>query len=624
MTLSQNTYEICGELLLFNRLYNWIKFKTLPSSVLFKNRLFVERDSKHRRVMSNFGLTFRNSKWSDYSIKNITLSSRVSFFRLLFNSFTILLFVTLSISICYYYNSQSQFNELTYQLWSFFDEAFYLFSFLFWILSYSITFIFKFLYDNIFNTFYHNTNKVNHQYSSSNDNKMGDTKFKPAKNLHSPLFLSWLNTNNNTSTSVALEELLTHNTPASNWGVYQRIFRNLYLSSYSLKTIDSTNNINHIENNKTVANLLINNEFNHHLISDNNSLDQVKGNFITNSNSLWNLNTFSSELSKYNNLILSKTGSFYLNDLNFNKLNQLITNSPELTSLTSSMINQTKVIKWNRWLYRYNVLHRKTVKNSHKLTMVKKLITTGFYDSSLTSNNIWASDFFSKNKQSTGLIHSQFNLLYKNTFNNNNSDSSLFNSIGLGSTNTPINMLQFYEKSYFWFVKRFYLFNTLGTNNISSDVVMSVNNPLVTSFDNKNKSSNMFSIILNSMLRSRSLTNSNLNPVYLNTELNRVQQYNNPTNTDLKDISILVSETDLLSIDNLELLLNLNSNVTSVHNSVSFFNVNSYVNNDLLNPNLTLNLKKTTLKGNLNSNYSSIDNNLLLDLYVLSVTNTTI
>jgi len=153
---------------------------------------------------------------------------------------------------------------------------------------------------------------------------------------------------------------------------------------------------------------------------------------------------------------------------------------------------------------------------------------------------------------------------------------------------------------------------------------MSVNNPLVTSFDNKNKSSNMFSIILNSMLRSRSLTNSNLNPVYLNTELNRVQQYNNPTNTDLKDISILVSETDLLSIDNLELLLNLNSNVTSVHNSVSFFNVNSYVNNDLLNPNLTLNLKKTTLKGNLNSNYSSIDNNLLLDLYVLSVTNTTI
>jgi hypothetical protein len=126
------------------------------------------------------------------------------------------------------------------------------------------------------------------------------------------------------------------------------------------------------------------------------------------------------------------------------------------------------------------------------------------------------------------------------------------------------------------------------------------------------------------MLRSRSLTNSNLNPVYLNTELNRVQQYNNLTNTDMKDISILVSETDLLSIDNLELLLNLNSNIASVHNSVSFFNVNNYINNDLLNPNLTLNFKKTTHKGNLNSNYSSIDNNLLLDLYVLSVTNTAI
>ena len=153
---------------------------------------------------------------------------------------------------------------------------------------------------------------------------------------------------------------------------------------------------------------------------------------------------------------------------------------------------------------------------------------------------------------------------------------------------------------------------------------MSVNNPLATSFDTKNNSSNLFSLILNSMLRSRSLTNSNLNPVYLNTELNRVQQYTNLTNTDTKDISILVSETDLLSIDNLELLLNLNNNITSVHNSVSFFNVNSYVNNDLLNPNLRLNFKKTTSKFNLNSNYSSMDNNLLLDLYVLSVNNTTI
>jgi hypothetical protein len=49
--------------MLFQRLYNWIKYKTLPSSFLFKNRLFIERDSKHRRVLSNFGLSFRNSKW---------------------------------------------------------------------------------------------------------------------------------------------------------------------------------------------------------------------------------------------------------------------------------------------------------------------------------------------------------------------------------------------------------------------------------------------------------------------------------------------------------------------------------------------------------------------------------
>jgi hypothetical protein len=85
--------------------------------------------------------------------------------------------------------------------------------------------------------------------------------------------------------------------------------------------------------------------FTNYVIDNNSSSESGKNIFITNSNNVWNLNSLSSEVNKYNNLVLGKTGSFYLNDLNFNKLNQLITNSPELSSLTSSMINQTKVIK---------------------------------------------------------------------------------------------------------------------------------------------------------------------------------------------------------------------------------------------------------------------------------------
>lgn len=52
--------------MLFKHLYTWIKYKTLPPSFLFKNRFFVERDSKRLRIMNNVGLVFRNERWTNW------------------------------------------------------------------------------------------------------------------------------------------------------------------------------------------------------------------------------------------------------------------------------------------------------------------------------------------------------------------------------------------------------------------------------------------------------------------------------------------------------------------------------------------------------------------------------
>jgi hypothetical protein len=41
-----------------------------------------------------------------------------------------------------------------------------------------------------------------------------------------------------------------------------------------------------------------------------------------------------------------------------------------------------------RRLYRFSLFHRAILKNSHKITNAKKLITSGFYDSSLTASNL--------------------------------------------------------------------------------------------------------------------------------------------------------------------------------------------------------------------------------------------
>jgi hypothetical protein len=139
--------------------------------------------------------------------------------------------------------------------------------------------------------------------------------------------------------------------------------------------------------------------------------------------------------------------------------------------------------------------------------------------------------------------------------------------------------------------------------------------------DQKHQSNNLFNLILSGMLRSNYLTNSSLNPTYLNTYPSSLKKPNKLDLSNEKDASILVVELDLLNTDNLELLLNLNSNITSPNNDVSFFNLNKYQNDAITNTCLVLNLQKHPQKHNLNSHYTHIDNKLLIDLYLLSTTN---
>jgi hypothetical protein len=67
-------------------------------------------------------------------------------------------------------------------------------------------------------------------------------------------------------------------------------------------------------------------------------------------------------------------------------------------------------------LYHYSYLHRNILKSSHKLTMVKKLMSSGFYDTKLISNNMWASDVFSKLATPDNVLNSELNLIYGNFF----------------------------------------------------------------------------------------------------------------------------------------------------------------------------------------------------------------
>jgi len=80
-------------------------------------------------------------------------------------------------------------------------------------------------------------------------------------------------------------------------------------------------------------------------------------------------------------------GSFYLNYGDYQMLNYVLL-YPELRFLNQNVSSQNAVANSLRWSYRYSTLHRKTFIASHKLTLAKRLLGTGFYDSTLLKRNI--------------------------------------------------------------------------------------------------------------------------------------------------------------------------------------------------------------------------------------------
>ena len=154
--------------MLFKRLYNWIKYKTLPTSFLFKNRLFIERDSKHRRIFSNLGLSFRNSKWSNYETYNIKLQFKRNYLRFFF---WIIFFIFSVFFLFYfkkYYIFSYFFNSMSFLFWISIDTFDYYFTFVVWLFFISFSLFFKlvysyFFYNNFFNT---NSNKQVFSYKS--------------------------------------------------------------------------------------------------------------------------------------------------------------------------------------------------------------------------------------------------------------------------------------------------------------------------------------------------------------------------------------------------------------------------------------------------------------------------
>jgi hypothetical protein len=265
---------------------------------------------------------------------------------------------------------------------------------------------------------------------------------------------------------------------------------------------------------------------------------------------------------------------FFLDDFNYQKLSHYIFNYKELWSLNLYLKNQLNSAKWNRWLYRYSILHRKSLRTSHKITLSKKLINSGFYDSKIFNKNIWASEHLNYLNQKNNFNSLFFNY-YKDLFAETGTNYvTYYNSYvtNNGNQKNSLSLFNFYENSYFWYLKRFYLFNTLPSNFIKSKLTLNNLNSS-SKFLLKNDSSLRYFTLLSYFLKS-SHTNLASYSHFFDTNVANFDLYSSSNLINLgnyKDLYLLNNENDILNKDNLNLLYWITSN-SSKNNNLIFFN----------------------------------------------------
>lgn len=470
--------------MLFQHIYNWIKYKTLPPSLLFKNRLFIERDSKFRRITNNLGLTFRNSKWTNLEMNNLHLKFLNSYF-IVIGFFLTIFFIIFTYVFVQYYSSSTIFNNVAFIVWSGLDLIDYYITFIIWSTVIFLSIFIKGLYSYFFTSFGSGKKilvKEEYLKKFANENKYEITD-APILSKHDFkwIIFNWLLHSKSKVKDDYMEYFFQPAVVTESTKTLSLFFLNLFklidlitkfnsqhtpsnLTSFLIKTKYDYSNI-------TTSHLLFQNpSWFSYLILKNSSYFKTSFNsFYFNYfflNSHWNLNVKNTSIINDYNI----SPLFYLSNFKLSLLSNA-TWFKEYSMIYSNFINKSEILKTNRWLYRYSLTHRRNFKNSHKLTLTKKLIGTGLMDKNLSNKNIWNSEFIKKfSKNNT--FHHLNNLLYSNYFKLNNLSHSLqdFNK------NSPyyfqnLKNFSFYEHSFFWTFNRFKFNNNLINNSLTSNVV---------------------------------------------------------------------------------------------------------------------------------------------------------
>lgn len=442
-------------------IYNWIRYKTITPSFYAKNRLFIERGDKHRRIFSNLGLVFRNSKWASYVKENLSFSSYASTLSSWRNT-AVLSFLIALISLLPNFLWPTELQDWTFaQVWYLVDEVTRTALLVLFTIYWNVTQQLEELFSFAFNTSKEKPLRVS-KYNVANLRSKKLTKGDKKDLVYK------LTNDINPSNDSYLATFYQSNPSSSHsslFNVYSKVFNPSTMTNhYSNNTFWHDYNLENSTRQPLPSTALP-------LVFSSQQLD-LKTPKLTPKPSLWFLNHESqwgldsiSGINSSSNHFNPVVGQYILSSRDVSQSLGSNTKSPLLLSLTPSLKEQTNWIKLSRWLSRYSILHRRTIADSHKLTMSKRLIGSGFYDSSLDTLNINNSSVKALNENWANLYQSLFTQSYGNFFDPYTTNNLLSTKKTAELAPNFTHLLSFHEDSLSWVTKRFYLFNNLSSNS---------------------------------------------------------------------------------------------------------------------------------------------------------------
>ena len=555
--------------MLFSLIFTWIKYKMSPPSLIARNRLFVERDAKHRRITSNLGLTFRNSKWASYARTNVSSNAKSDFLSTLGRVISFLLIIILFFYGLHLYNEKATSNPLVLLYWFAMDSNLYL---QIGFLSggfYLVQLVLDYLHQKALVFFFGYPAQVTHGSAST------PPRLRIPKRLHKPILHALLL---QTHSSDTLDKLLDSN--GGDFGPLGDLhfLKSLYLATYLTKLAFNPTPMIQLFNSlpespgfsiRRPITLLNNVAKLRTPVFNSLTLDYlifvIKPNLNVKSKKLytrWSLTNISTN--KRNELISSTplNGLFYIPSITQNDLNSLTMFYPELAQLRTSLEDQMKAIRWDRWLYKYSLLHRSSLKTNFYLNAFKSSLSSGFYNKDAGTRNLWLPSSLSASKLTGNRSHrrSLHSVLYGRYSSLGLADSLPFSINFYNKAN--MEAFSFYESSYDWALKRFYNLNSTNTNNLlSKPLLKGIKLTLRTPYDSYTETLSNYDEDLKNNLSIRVNRSLLSYPTLVNSTSSRYTSSHRTASS--QDPYLAYSTTPLFSKERLELLHNLSRNRSS-------------------------------------------------------------